>query len=116
MDKPCLDRNIKYKITVKTGSSLGAGTDSDIFIEINGVKGNTQRIPLNKSVSLDKESDIFENGKTDIFEVESADVGKVYLTVKFVFESHKNLIIIINITDLIKQDHIFLIIKIIMQI
>jgi len=46
---------------------------------------------LNKSVSLDKDSDIFEKGKTDIFEVESADVGKVYLTVKFVFESHKNL-------------------------
>ncbi len=53
---------------------------------------------MNKSVSLDKDSDIFEKGKTDIFEVESVDVGKVYLTVKFVFESHKNLIVIINFT------------------
>jgi hypothetical protein len=38
---------------------------------------------LDKNVSLDKESELFEKGKTDIFEVQSEDVGKVYLTVKF---------------------------------
>ncbi len=68
---------VKYKITIKTGSSDGAGTDSNVSLEIFGKNGATHKILLDKSLSLKKEVDLFEIGNTDLFEVEAANVGKV---------------------------------------
>ena len=62
---------------MKTGSSLGAGTDADIFLEIFGDKANTPKLPLNKAVVVDKERDLFEIYSLDVFEIESVDVGMV---------------------------------------
>lgn len=67
---------VKYKVTIKTGNSLGAGTDADITLEIFGDKTNT-KLGLNSSVSIDKEGDIFEKGKIDVFELHSVDVGTI---------------------------------------
>ena len=67
----------KYKITIKTGSSQEAGTDSNVSLEIFGKNGATHKIFLNKNFSLDKNADLFERGKIDIFEVEATNVGKV---------------------------------------
>ena len=72
-----LQKQVKYKITITTGNSLGAGTDSIVFIEIIGTKGSTKRLLLNGSNSLDKSKDLFEKGKIDIFEAQESDVGKV---------------------------------------
>ena len=72
-----IQAQIKYKFTIKTGDSFGAGTDSNIFVELIGDKGVTPRLNLNKDVSLNKTDDLFEKDKTDIFEVLSNNVGKL---------------------------------------
>jgi hypothetical protein len=41
-----------------------------------GAKGQAMLL-LSPESSLDKEKDIFEKGKADIFEIESVNVGKV---------------------------------------
>ncbi len=68
---------VKYKITTKTGNSQEASTDSNVFLEIFGANAKTGKLSLNNSVSLDKNENLFEKGKTNIFEVESVNVGKV---------------------------------------
>ena len=73
----CLLSKVKYKITVKTGSSQEAGTDSNVSLEIFGKNGATHKIFLTKNFCLDKNADLFERGKIDIFEVEATNVGKV---------------------------------------
>jgi len=55
----------------------GAGTDSNIFVELIGEHGHTPRLFLNHEVSHDKKGDLFEKGRTDTFEVQSIDIGKV---------------------------------------
>ncbi len=52
------------------------GTDSKICIDLFGTKGQAL-VSLNTETSLDKEKDIFEKGKTDVFEVETTNIGKV---------------------------------------
>ena len=46
-------------------------------MELVGTSGTTKMIALNTAVSLDKKGDLFEKGKTDIFEIEAVNIGKV---------------------------------------
>ena len=63
-----------YKVTVYTGDKVGAGTDSNISIVIQGSKGQTPAITLNPFIS----GNAFERNQTDIAQIASQfDVGDI---------------------------------------
>jgi len=65
---------IVYTVRVKTGDKFGAGTDSQVYVHITGEKGESGRLKLDKSKG---HKDKFERARTDEFEIESMDVGKI---------------------------------------
>ncbi|XP_061173091.1 lipoxygenase homology domain-containing protein 1-like [Saccostrea echinata] len=59
-----------YQIIVKTGKKSFAGTDANVYIQLHGKKGfETPRLPL------DDEKNNSEKGQTDVFKIETVDVG-----------------------------------------
>ena len=73
------DSVIPYRVTVKTGDVKMAGTDANVFLTIIGDKANTGKQKLANS---ETNGDPFEQGCTDIFVIESPDIGKVrYISV-----------------------------------
>lgn len=54
-----------YRVTVKTGNTDGAGTDSNIYITLKGSNG------MSNECNLDSERDDFERGKYDSFIIET---------------------------------------------
>ncbi|XP_061733262.1 LOW QUALITY PROTEIN: lipoxygenase homology domain-containing protein 1 [Nerophis ophidion] len=67
--------NISYHISIKTGSVNGASSDSRVFVKLYGEKGDTSKITL--AVSDNDLRNYFETGRTDIFTIETYDIGKV---------------------------------------
>lgn len=65
---------IVYTVRVKTGDKFGAGTDSHVYLHITGEKGESGRLKLDTSKG---HKDKFERARTDEFDVESMDVGKI---------------------------------------
>ncbi|XP_062591451.1 lipoxygenase homology domain-containing protein 1-like [Saccostrea cucullata] len=66
--------NTVYQIIVKTGTKSFAGTDANVYIQLHGKKGlETPRLPL------DDEKNNFEKGQTDVFKLETIDVGPLAL-------------------------------------
>ena len=63
-----------YQVSVKTGEHKGAGTNANVFIKIFGSEGDTDSLDL---VSDDNTKEMFEAGRTDLFKLESTDIGKV---------------------------------------
>ena len=61
---------IPYKLHVTTGDRMGAGTSANVFCDLHGEKGSSGKVKLENSKSN------FERGRTDIFTVECADIGK----------------------------------------
>ncbi|XP_071161677.1 uncharacterized protein [Mytilus edulis] len=61
----------KYMIFIKTGDKRYAGTDANVFIQINGEKTMT------KKKILDDEKNNFERGQLDSFQYEDVDVGPI---------------------------------------
>jgi len=61
-----------YKVCVTTGTVSGAGTDSDVEVNIGGVAADPTGF-----IALANNADPFENGQTDCFRVWGADVGRV---------------------------------------
>ena len=59
---------------VETGNKLGSGTDANVFLIIYGDKGQTNKIPLNKSLS---NKNPFEKGTKDLFKVIISSVGEI---------------------------------------
>ena len=59
---------------MKTGDVRGAGTDADVHLKIFGKKGDTGVMPL---ANAENTSNKFERGRTDLFKVETTDIGKV---------------------------------------
>lgn len=55
-----------------TSNEKLAGTDARVFVCLYGIKGKTDE------VELDNKSDVFEQGKTDEFDIHVSDVGKPY--------------------------------------
>lgn len=54
-----------------TGDRPGAGTDANVFITIYGKNGDSG------NVKLEGAHNCFERNKTDVFEIESVDLGEI---------------------------------------
>ncbi|XP_062867638.1 lipoxygenase homology domain-containing protein 1-like [Trichomycterus rosablanca] len=67
--------NVSYHIAVKTGSISGASSDSKVFVKLYGEKGDTNKILL--IASDNSHTNYFETGHTDIFTVETSDLGQI---------------------------------------
>ncbi|KAG9266056.1 lipoxygenase homology domain-containing protein 1 [Astyanax mexicanus] len=67
--------NVSYHIAIKTGSINGASSDSKVFVKLYGEKGDTEKILV--VVSDNDLGNYFETGQTDIFTVETYDIGKI---------------------------------------
>ncbi|XP_055036930.2 lipoxygenase homology domain-containing protein 1 [Misgurnus anguillicaudatus] len=67
--------NIGYHIAIKTGSINGASSDSKVFVKLYGEKGDTNKMLL--VVSDNDLGNYFETGQTDIFTIETFDIGKI---------------------------------------
>ena len=73
---------VPYQITIKTGDRLGAGTDANVFIQLFGSEGpqknNEEDIPAGTGERLlDAPGDEFEKGQTDLFVIESPELGSL---------------------------------------
>uniref|UniRef100_A0A4W6C1W7 Lipoxygenase homology PLAT domains 1 n=1 Tax=Lates calcarifer TaxID=8187 RepID=A0A4W6C1W7_LATCA len=66
--------NVNYHIAIKTGSVNGASSDSKVFVKLYGEKGDTNRIIL--AVSDNDLRNYFETGRTDVFILETSDIGR----------------------------------------
>ncbi len=64
-----------YHIAIKTGSINGASSDSKVFVKLYGEKGDTNKMLL--VVSDNDLGNYFETGQTDIFTIETFDIGGV---------------------------------------
>jgi hypothetical protein len=64
-----------YRITVKTGDAVGAGTDSNVVIQLFGALGHSSELPLKHTV--DKKRDKFERKQEDVFEMYLPSLGKL---------------------------------------
>ncbi len=54
---------VQYAVSVFTGKKRGAGTDSNVFVEVFGEQGDTGERPLKESKSnINK----FESGKVSV--------------------------------------------------
>ncbi|XP_071103570.1 fatty acid synthase-like [Haliotis cracherodii] len=63
---------VTYTVKVTTGSAFGAGTDANIFIDLQGDLQKSGKIDLKKS---ETQKNKFERGKTDEFLLKTKDVG-----------------------------------------
>ena len=63
-----------YHLAIKTGDIPLAGTDANVFFQLIGDEGETEKIQLRQGGKAEKR---FERGRTDKFIVETVDVGKV---------------------------------------
>ena len=66
---------MSYHIAIKTGNISGASSDSKVFVKLYGEKGDTEKILV--VVSDNDLSNYFETGQTDIFTVDTYDIGQV---------------------------------------
>uniref|UniRef100_A0A3Q1FQV9 Lipoxygenase homology PLAT domains 1a n=1 Tax=Acanthochromis polyacanthus TaxID=80966 RepID=A0A3Q1FQV9_9TELE len=66
---------VNYHIAIKTGSVNGASSDSKVFVKLYGEKGDTDKVIL--AVSDNDLSNYYETGQTDIFILETFDIGKI---------------------------------------
>uniref|UniRef100_A0A3Q1F1I1 Lipoxygenase homology PLAT domains 1b n=1 Tax=Acanthochromis polyacanthus TaxID=80966 RepID=A0A3Q1F1I1_9TELE len=69
MDPMDMPKN-KYAVSVFTADVKGSGTDADVFINIFGEFGDTER-------RLDNDKNNFERGTEDKFTIEAPNLGKV---------------------------------------
>lgn len=67
-------KDVSYHIGIKTGSVNGASSDSRVFVKLYGEKGDTSKMIL--AVSDNDLRNYFETGRTDIFTIETFDIGR----------------------------------------
>uniref|UniRef100_A0A8C9YR90 Lipoxygenase homology PLAT domains 1 n=1 Tax=Sander lucioperca TaxID=283035 RepID=A0A8C9YR90_SANLU len=67
--------NVSYHFAIKTGSVNGASSDSRVFVKLYGEKGDTNKTIL--AVSDNDLRNYYETGQTDIFTIETFDIGKI---------------------------------------
>lgn len=68
-----------YQVSIKTGDRTGAGTDSNIYITLDGVLGRTNEIQVNQFIS----GNAFERNNTDTFMLKNINnIGEVIRSVK----------------------------------
>ncbi|XP_041351730.1 lipoxygenase homology domain-containing protein 1-like [Gigantopelta aegis] len=66
-----LGNPVRYLVYVTTSDVPLAATDANVFIQFVGLKGRTDKIPLKDGTNN------FKRGKTDIFEIEAPNVGRL---------------------------------------
>lgn len=66
--------DVGYHIAIKTGSVNGASSDSKVFVKLYGEKGDTDKVIL--AVSDNDLRNYFETARTDIFTLDTYDIGK----------------------------------------
>jgi hypothetical protein len=62
-----------YKVNVVTSDKFGSGTNANVYIIIFGKHNDTGKVPLATSKT---HKDPFEQGHTDVFEIEAMDIGE----------------------------------------
>uniref|UniRef100_A0A3B4VR63 Lipoxygenase homology PLAT domains 1 n=1 Tax=Seriola dumerili TaxID=41447 RepID=A0A3B4VR63_SERDU len=67
--------NVSYHIAIKTGNVNGASSDSKVFVKLYGEKADTNKMIL--AVSDNDLRNYFETGRTDIFTIDTFDIGKI---------------------------------------
>ena len=70
----------KYTVSVTTGDVKGAGTNADVYVELIGENGTSGRQKLDKDALQVKKGlfgGLFEQGQTDVFELEVSSLGEV---------------------------------------
>ncbi|CAG5986167.1 unnamed protein product [Menidia menidia] len=67
--------NVGYHIAIKTGNISGASSDSRVFVKLYGEKGDTDKVIL--AVSDNDLRNYFETGATDIFTMDTFDIGEI---------------------------------------
>ena len=75
-----LSPDTSYHLAVKTGEMLTSGTDANVYFQLIGDEGETEKIQLRQGGKAEKR---FEKGRVDKFIVETVDVGKVQFACKF---------------------------------
>ncbi|KAM6931491.1 lipoxygenase homology domain-containing protein 1 [Xenentodon cancila] len=63
---------VKYEIIIITGDIKGGGTDSNVFITIYGVNGDSGKRQMRQKLR-----NLFERGQTDRFVLEMLDLGEL---------------------------------------
>lgn len=71
------NKEINYKVTVKTSEEFSSGTDANVSLNIFGSSASTGNILLDKNKSANKKTDLFEKGSMNEFSFEANDIGKV---------------------------------------
>ena len=61
--------SIPYKLSIRTGDRIGAGTDANVSCILHGKKGESGRI------TLDNDKNNFERARVDVFTVECDELG-----------------------------------------
>ncbi|CAF1384950.1 unnamed protein product [Adineta steineri] len=77
------NKKTAYLVTVKTGSALGAGTDANVFITLNGDK---QKIARHQLAKPESKRNPYERNSKDDFKFNEVDVGQL----KTVILEHDN--------------------------
>ncbi len=63
-----------YKIIVSTSEIKYAGTDANVFVQLDGTYSTTEKLPLKKSLTNKKP---FQTGQNDLFEIKCENVGNL---------------------------------------
>jgi hypothetical protein len=72
-------RTMSYQVSIKTGNKTGAGTDSNIYLTLDGVLGRTREIQVNQFIS----GNAFERNNTDTFMLKNiTNIGEFPRSVK----------------------------------
>lgn len=66
--------DIGYHVAIKTGSVNGASSDSKVFVKLYGEKADTNKMIL--AVSDNDLRNYFETARTDIFTIDTFDIGQ----------------------------------------
>ena len=81
-----LSTDTSYHLAVKTGEMALAGTDANVYFQLIGDEGETEKIQLRQGGKAEKR---FEKGRIDKFIVETVDVGTVQTVVVNNVYSHR---------------------------
>ena len=77
MLKPSSRRPKKYQASVLTADCRGAGTDSNVFVLLRGMHNGTQVDSAERKLHTSQNSNKFEQGSLDVFELEIPDLGEL---------------------------------------
>lgn len=66
--------DVGYHVAIKTGNVNGASSDSKVFVKLYGEKADTNKMIL--AVSDNDLRNYFETGRTDVFTIDTFDIGK----------------------------------------